>query len=161
MFVNACPRFRYQKFSHFMEFETWNFEDINFKSIQIDTFDETVEKAAKSSNSYKLHFGQISWKSQYLVQFFFKNLIFGVKKYKMSYLFQSHGCPMVNYKIWTLFPPNYMVVNILYQILAFTRNTPKNTNCEFIYVKMSLLICLIICINLYTFEVYIFKISAL
>ena len=54
-----------------------------------------------------------------------------------------------------------MVVNILYQILAFPRNTPKNTNCEFIYVKMNLLICLIICIYLYTFEVYIFKISGL
>ena len=149
MFVNTCPRFMYQLHSHLMEFETnWYIWWDSWKSCQIF---KQLQVTFWANFLKKPIFGAI----------FFKNLIFGVKKYKMSYLFQSHWCPMVNYKIWTLFPPNYMVVNILYQILAFPRNTPKNTNCEFIYVKMSLLICLIICIYLYTFEVYIFKISAL
>ena len=46
-----------------------------------------------------------------------------------------------------------------HKILPFSWNSPKNAICNF-FVYDEFLVCPIICINLYTFEVYVFKISA-
>ena len=35
-----------------MEFKSWNFENMNFKSIQVDTYDETNQKTHLNMNKW-------------------------------------------------------------------------------------------------------------
>ena len=114
-----------------MELESWNFEFVNFKSIQLYTLDETNLKGIIWSQNYRFLFWEANLEKK------LKNTIFVWKcqnweiYYRLSvYLFMD--IISINYidLNWPFFPKNKNFVKNFHQILAFSWYFLKKTICN-------------------------------